>query len=195
MLFLSIWQYTLIALLLASLASFGWGMRKFFVQPAGMTAGMRLTAACGALFSALHFVALCIPRTIAPERGAAAFVLYLAALGLFWWAIAVNRSQPLSAVFSPDAPAHLTLSGPYRLIRHPFYCAYLFTWIAGYIGSGQIWLLPTVLVMFFIYLRASKHEEAKFSETPLAGDYELYRARTGRFVPNPLKLLMIGRAR
>jgi protein-S-isoprenylcysteine O-methyltransferase Ste14 len=30
---------------------------------------------------------------------------------------------------------------------------------------------------------AARHEEQKFARSPLAGEYELYRQRTGRFLP------------
>ncbi len=79
--------------------------------------------------------------------------------------------------------------GPYRFVRHPFYCSYLLAWAAGFVATAQTWLLPTVAVMLVIYVRAAKLEEEKFTRSPLAGTYERYRSRTGLFLPNPVKLL------
>lgn len=188
-------QIILVALLLACLSSFGWAMRYFFVQPSGMTTGMRVTTWCGVAFAAMHLAALLWPASVTPSRGYAAALLYAAALALFWWTIASNRRAPLSAVFSPDLPAHLNQHGPYRIVRHPFYCSYLITWIAGVVATRQWWLASTVVVMLAIYVRAARAEERKFSSSSLAGSYDSYRAKTGLFLPNPRKLLMIRRSR
>jgi protein-S-isoprenylcysteine O-methyltransferase Ste14 len=184
-----VWQLLSVALFLACLASFIWGMRSFFVQPAGTTAGMRLTGICGSISALVQLAVLLQPGSVTGGRGLAAAILYSLALALFWWAIAANRRKPLSAVFSPDAPAHLVQEGPYRYLRHPFYCSYLVTWIAGVVATGQLWLLATVAVMLAIYIRAAKMEEQKFSASDLAVRYESYRARTGLFLPNPWKAL------
>jgi protein-S-isoprenylcysteine O-methyltransferase Ste14 len=180
---------SLAVLLLACLISFAWAMRRFFVKPAGMTAGMKLTGFCGVAFSLLHIAVILTARDLTVSRTIAGAVMYLAALGMFWWAIAANRRQPLSACFSPDAPSHLMQSGPYRFVRHPFYCSYLLTWVAGVVATVNAWLLLTVIVMMAIYIHAAVNEERKFSLSPLADAYREYRSRTGLFMPNPLKLL------
>jgi protein-S-isoprenylcysteine O-methyltransferase Ste14 len=90
----------------------------------------------------------------------------------------------------PEAPlcAHLVEGGPYRLLRHPFYCSYLLAWTAGIAATGRWWLIPTVLVMLAIYVRAARMEEDKFTRSPLAAAYERYRSQTGMLLPNPAKL-------
>src|SRR5260370_6300070 len=123
----STWQLLSAALLLSCLTSFGWAMRKFFVQPAGMTAGMKMTKACGIAFAIHHLVTILVTPEIPPERGAAGAFLYLCSLGLFWWAIKTSSPHPLSALASPDMPAHLGEDGPYPFIRHPLYFSYLLT--------------------------------------------------------------------
>jgi protein-S-isoprenylcysteine O-methyltransferase Ste14 len=176
-------------LLLCCLGSFLWAMLNFFSRPARATNGMKVISACGIAFASLHLGAiLLVPRWI-PARAIIADSFYICALGLFWWAILINYRQPLSAAFSPDIPVHLMQDGPYRFIRHPFYCSYLLTWAAGVVASGRISLLPTVAVMFIIYLRAARLEEEKFGNSLLGRRYQLYQARTGRFFPNPIKLM------
>ena len=191
---LSRWSLLSGGLLLACLASFRWGMVKFFSQPAGSTIGMRAISICGAGFAILHLAAILLGPVIPASRGLAAALLYVCALGLFWWAIRANSPRPLSAAFSPDSPQHLVERGPYRLMRHPFYCSYLLTWGAGIVATGMIWLVPTLAVMLGIYLRAAKIEEGKFTRSPLASSYERYRSRTGLLFPNPLKLVMLRRS-
>jgi protein-S-isoprenylcysteine O-methyltransferase Ste14 len=190
----SAWQATLALLLFACLASFAWGMRNFFAQPVGSTVGMKVISACGVLFAALHFFAILVASSITPERGFIGTLLYLGSLGLFWWAIKTNSSARLSAAFSPDLPVHLVEDGPYRFIRHPFYCSYVLAWLSGTVATARWWLLPTVAVMLIVYWKAASIEEEKFSRSSLAAEYQRYRARTSWLVPNPMKLLLARRS-
>jgi protein-S-isoprenylcysteine O-methyltransferase Ste14 len=176
-------------LLLASLASFQWGMRKFFTQPAGDNAGLKLIRISGSTFALLHLAAIAVTPRVAPWQVLGGACLYLSGMGLFWWAIRVNRDQPLSAAFSPDYPLHLVQQGPYRLVRHPLYCAYLLAWTAGIAATGRLWLIPTALAMGIVYARAAGMEENKFARSSLAAAYQRYRSRTGMFLPNPVKAL------
>ena len=186
---LSVWSMVLSVLLLVCLGSFRWGMSHFFSRPAGRTVGMKVINACGTLFAALHLSAVLTTPAVTPQRGWAAVLLYLWALGLYFWAIRTNSKIPLSAAFSPDSPRHLVDRGPYRFIRHPFYSSYLLTWAAGFLATGQLWLGPTLAIMLLVYLKAARMEEQKFTSSPLASRYEQYRSRTGLFFPNPFKLL------
>ncbi len=183
------YQIILAALLGACLASFGWGMRSFFVQPSGYSPEMKVIAACGYTFAALHLGAILLARGVPWWRFWWAALIYAAGLALYWWAIATNRKRRLSAAFSDDLPTHLVEDGPYRLVRHPFYCSYLLVWSAGVIGSGCLWLLVTVAVMLGIYVRAAYIEERKFARCALANEYEAFRRRTGLLIPNPWKML------
>ena len=187
------WQWISASLLLACLASFAWAMQKFFVQPAGLTLGMKTTKACGVAFGVFHLAAIVATPGVTRVQGVCGVVLYLAALALFWWAINTSLRQPLSAVFSPDLPTHLVANGPYRMIRHPLYCSYLMCWLAGWVATGRMWLAPTVVVMLVIYVFAAAEEEKKFMRSSLAEAYQQYRARTGLIFPNPFKLHSSGK--
>jgi protein-S-isoprenylcysteine O-methyltransferase Ste14 len=181
------WQCWLTALLLVSFGSFAWGMQKFFTRPAGVTPGMKMLAGCGVLFGILHLTALLATR-ISSLRGVSAACLFGASLALYWWAIRTNFRRPISASFSPDAPEHLVQDGPYRLIRHPLYCAYLLTWLATPVATARLPLLVTFALMLAIYLAAARAEESKFLQGRLGGEYQQYRSRTGLLLPNVTKL-------
>jgi protein-S-isoprenylcysteine O-methyltransferase Ste14 len=185
-------QWISTGLLLACLASFGWAMQRFFVQPAGHTAGMTVIKTYGIAFGILHVAAILATPSLTLLRGVSGASLYLGALGLFWWSIKTNLLHPLSAAFSPDLPVHLVAHGPYRIIRHPLYCSYLLCWLAGWVVTGRLWLALTVAVMLGIYLVAAYREESKFMRSPLCEAYQQYRAHTGLFFPNPLKLYRSG---
>src|SRR5437870_8491224 len=91
------------SLLVACLASFAWGMRKFFTRPAGDNAGMKVFKTCAAVSALLHLGAIVLTPRMTTGQMLAAALIYLSALGLFWWAIRANSPRPLSAAFSPDA--------------------------------------------------------------------------------------------
>jgi hypothetical protein len=178
-------------LLLACLSSFVWGMRRFFIRPAGSNTGMQITKICGLLFSVLHFALIVSQGDTPPAEGLCRHgsvcrgddALRLIAVPVLV-VVYTNRAKPLSAVFSPDLPMHFVSHGPYAWIRHPFYTSYLLTWLAGVVATGHLWLLSTVLVMVTIYWRAALLEEKKFFQTALASLYAGYRSRTGLFAPS-----------
>ncbi len=183
-------QLVLALLLLVCLTSFTWAMRNFFVKPERMTPGLRVTLAAGFVFSLTHFVVLFRTSDIQLIPAIAAATLYCTALGLFWWTIASHRVQPLAACFSRNEELHLVQHGPYRLVRHPFYCSYLLTWLAGAVATLNPVLGLTFVVMFFLYLAAARNEESKFATSSLAEAYSQYRRSTGQFFPSPLKVIM-----
>jgi len=164
-------------------------MRNFFVKSGRMSAGLRITALAGVIFAVLHLAVILRTPVLYPPAAAAGLVLYCLALGMFWWTIKAHRVKPLAACFSTNETLHLVCSGPYRLVRHPFYCSYLLAWLAGAIGTLNIYLGLTFVAMFALYLTAALNEEKKFATSPLARDYASYCGATGRFFPRPFKLI------
>jgi protein-S-isoprenylcysteine O-methyltransferase Ste14 len=158
-------------------------MARFFARPEGLLTGAKLIRMCGIGCAVLHFWSILFGSGLTPARAALSAFLYTCALGEFWWAIRTNLARPLSAVFSPDVPTFLMQQGPYRFVRHPFYASYLTTWMAGFIATGALWLLPTLVVMFVLYFQAAQMEEAKFEASPLDREYRAYRMRAGLFLP------------
>ena len=184
-------QLVVAGLLLSCLASFFWGMVKFFRRPVGIPLGAKVISGCGFCFGAMHLYFILSAPALLCQAALFAACLYVCSIGVFWWTVLTNLERPLSAVFSPDLPAHLAQDGPYRFIRHPFYACYLLTWVAGVVATGRISLLLTFLVMLVLYAHAARMEERKFEQSPLATSYRQYRARTGMFFPNPLGLIEV----
>ncbi len=184
-----IYRVLLAVLLIACFASFSWAVRNFFVKPERVTSGLKVTLAIGTVFGLLHLAVILRAPVLVPAAVLGAVVLYSLALVMFWWAIRANSVKPLSACFSEDEQLHLVQHGPYSFVRHPFYCAYLLAWLAGAVGTLNIWLGLTFVVMFVLYLTAAVNEENKFAASPLADAYARYRRSTGRFFPKPFRLL------
>jgi protein-S-isoprenylcysteine O-methyltransferase Ste14 len=114
---------------------------------------------------------------------------YLMANGLFWWALAAHGKSHPAFAFIRVPPTSLTTAGPYRLVRHPIYTAYLLAWCAGAAIAAQPWLLVGVLCMGLFYLSAALQEEKSFLVSALAAPYLEYRRRTGMFFPKLAGLL------
>jgi protein-S-isoprenylcysteine O-methyltransferase Ste14 len=110
---------------------------------------------------------------------------FAAAQGLYWWALAAHGRRRPAFAFVPAQPTGLVQGGPYRLVRHPIYTAYLLAWLAGAAAAGQPWLLLTVALMGTLYYLAARQEERSFLAGPLAPQYQEYRRRTGMFLPLP----------
>lgn len=164
-------------------AIFGWAIRCFFAPVGGMQAGMRAISILAAFFSCLHIGALIWRGAGAYWTQIAAAVFYAASMALFFWAMVTTRRHRLSLAFSTDPPRRLYKTGPYRLIRHPFYASYTLCWVAGVFATGWLWLLPSVIVMFGLYFRAARLEEAKFAASGYSEVYAQYRRETGMFFP------------
>jgi protein-S-isoprenylcysteine O-methyltransferase Ste14 len=184
----TIFSILLALLLLACLISFGWGMSRFFIKPKQATLGMKVTATTGLFSALLHFRAIFSMHHVALARFSAAATMYVLTIGLFWWAVRVNRARPLAACFSTAGARNLNTCGPYRLVRHPFYSSYLLAWLSGMIATEDWILLVTVMVMFTIYVTAALREEKEYERGPLAAEYRLYSNRTGQFFPKVWKL-------
>lgn len=112
-----------------------------------------------------------------------AICFFILSYSLFWSAYVVNKRRPLTLAFSNDLPVHLVQRGPYKFIRHPFYCSYLISYLACVIATGNALYLVIFLVMLGVYIAAAKREEAKFETSLLASEYLKYKNRTGFFVP------------
>ncbi|MFA5120671.1 isoprenylcysteine carboxylmethyltransferase family protein [Zavarzinia sp.] len=173
-----------ILLYLASLIfiAFTIGYVAHFRRPEGTPWPMRVLAILSGATTAGVIAEITGTRATWPSFGFAT-VFLLASAALYGWTILTTRRSRLSVAFSGDSPTFLLESGPYRLIRHPFYTAYLLYWIGGVIAARQPLLIPAVALMAAGFGWAAMREERKFESSPLGGHYAAYRRRAGMFLP------------
>jgi protein-S-isoprenylcysteine O-methyltransferase Ste14 len=100
-----------------------------------------------------------------------------------WATVRESRNAKLLAAFDEKLPHGLLRTGPYAVVRHPFYTSYLIQWIGWAIAAWTIWALVPVVMMVTIYTVAARDEEAKFARTDMADEYAEYMKTTGRFFP------------
>lgn len=173
----------------ACFASFGYGMRFYFVKPERKTLPMYLVSEAGITICLVQLGLLAYygvwSGRLGPWPLSGALVLYGLSMGLFWWALRTARGHQLSFAYTQDTPRVLIYQGPYRYVRHPFYTAYTLCFLAAPLALGSGWLLLTTAFMFIVYRQSAVMEEQKFARSELAAQYREYMKRTGRFVPRP----------
>ncbi|KXV79325.1 protein-S-isoprenylcysteine methyltransferase, partial [Gluconobacter japonicus] len=101
----------------------------------GMPFPMKVLSACSLVFYGLFLASLRSVHGGVWTQGGALF-LFVSALALFWWTIATTRRNRPDVAHHDAAPHQLYCTGPYRIVRHPFYLAYLLFWIGTALSVG-----------------------------------------------------------
>ncbi len=166
-----------------NVCAFAWGVWGVFVKKGEPSGGLTVIKIGAALAAVAVVWSLCTSARVHGWNGVLGLLVLLGSLLLFVLSVRVNRARPLSLAFCRDEPVHVQRSGPYRLVRHPFYLSYLLTYAGALLASLNPILLGVVLAMTAIYAHAARIEERKFLASPLGGDYALYRRQTGMFIP------------
>lgn len=158
------------------------GVRLAFDRPEGRHRyGASRVSAAVLLAETIAIAASPVPA----RRMLVAGAILAAALALFAWAAWTNRERKLMLAFAHHVPDHVQTSGPYRLVRHPFYASYLLAFLGGAVAAGTPWIAPAVLAGAVTYWRAARQEEASFETSPVAESYRRYARRVGMFFPRP----------
>ena len=76
----------------------------------------------------------------------------------------------------------LVTSGPYRMVRHPGYSAVLALWLGAALGMLNWLLLALWLLLAGLLFMVTREEEGLLREK-FGTTYDVYAAKTGRFVP------------
>lgn len=162
-------------------AAFCWGLLRHFRTSGTTPLGMRLIGALSLLAFA-WFARDVVDGPLGPAWPAAASLMAVA-FALFVTAVRASTAARLTVAFATDQPQVLLEHGPYRLVRHPFYSAYMTFWLASALArpGWAPWLVAAAFCV--IYWRAGRHEETKFERSQLAMPYAAYRRRTGMFLP------------
>ncbi len=114
-----------------------------------------------------------------------ALLFYAFAVLLFWSAVKANKSDQgsLPFIFSSKPVSHLVRSGVYKYIRHPFYTAYILSWIAPVVCTTSSTMTVFSCVMIIIYTLRAFAEEKAFMNSKLSDEYACYRAESGMLLP------------
>ncbi|MDZ7822666.1 MAG: isoprenylcysteine carboxylmethyltransferase family protein [Ahrensia sp.] len=178
---LTLLDYVVIAIALATLGSYIWSVKSHF-ETSARQAGTRLIDVM-VFTSAVLYTLLTLYLAQHPFVQGVGIAVMLGALALFWLTIRETRHANLLAAFSDKNPGSLVTTGPYALVRHPFYASYVLFWFGFAISTANIFAVGLSMVMVFVYLRAAKQEEEKFARTPMAEEYAAFAKGRKRFIP------------
>ena len=165
------------------LAAHVWSMRCHFdVDIKQMPKGMNMLSLL-VLVSLLLMIGLTFygQQPIVPQL--VSLVMLIASALLFWATIRESSKAGLLAAFDEKLPGSLLMTGPYSVVRHPFYSSYLLLWSGWAIGTWSPWALLPLAAIIVTYWTAARGEEEKFASTAMAEEYAAYKAKTGRFIP------------
>lgn len=84
---------------------------------------------------------------------------------------------------STEPPAQLTISGPYRFIRHPIYSSYALGWIGGAIATLAPLAIVMTLIMLALYVVSARTEEQAILRSDFGDTYRQYQRSTTMFIP------------
>lgn len=102
-------------------------------------------------------------------------------IGLIYWTL-TNLGKNLTDTVMVRARATLVTTGPYRLVRHPFYVSVGLLILSVTLLSANAFIgLCGLVVMTLLVVRTRKEEEKLVEK--FGDEYRAYCATTGRFWP------------
>lgn len=130
----------------------------------------------------LSIAGIASPHAFGPQQGFGVVVVLMgAALGISCILAFVFIGKGTQAPF--DAPRHLVIRGPYRVIRNPMYVG-----VVGVLAGVAVYYGSAALSIYAIAIWIALHCRVIFSEEPalvrsFGSEYESYRAHVGRWLP------------
>ena len=173
--------YLAITTYIAIILSLIWARLRFFsTQATQVTAWVRLyDPVVGIQILATLYIFYNAPESTI-LASSIWLVALLASLALFWWAILTARN--LDFAFSKTV-GNLLTSGPYAIVRHPFYVSYILVWASTTILFNSVFLWITLFYLVTFYLMSARDEEKVILSSEHSKEYFEYRQRVGMFIP------------
>lgn len=168
----------LFALASTSFAAYARAIARFFARPDGMPRRMQLISVSGSVAAAVHVLWLAFGPLARSPLPIVSLVVYAAGLLLFAWTRRHTASHPPALAFSSAVPTRLFTTGPYAILRHPFYVSYSLTWLAGWVAAGSGVVLAPAAWMIALYVVAARQEERDLLMSVDAAAYRRYLRRT-----------------
>jgi protein-S-isoprenylcysteine O-methyltransferase Ste14 len=151
-------------------------------EPAGMT-GVKITYLVGLAINLWMFWVN--PSVETYLRGVGLSMTIMSA-AIFFLAIRATKTARLHVAFSESTGTSLVSDGIYRIVRHPFYLAYLVYWSSWCFSvgfAGLSLLIMFVLIAFYIF---TIRLEERALERNFGSDYRAYKKQTSLLLPKIL---------
>lgn len=143
----------------------------------------------GVAFAVIHLFGIVLLGSAGPRWAGAAIAMYVAATLLFLSALESARRVQLARTLVDDhLPKALITTGPFALVRHPFYIAYSLAWLAAPVATHGPFITVCGLIAVAVYIVAARREERQL-EAHFGDAYRAYRLKAGPIVPSLPALL------
>jgi protein-S-isoprenylcysteine O-methyltransferase Ste14 len=157
--------------------------QDFFIDSRVPNPKVRALQDVGLVFAVTNFGVLVLRGSVAPAWAVAGISMYVAATLLFLSALESARRVRLPRTLVDDPmPKTLITSGPFAIVRHPFYIAYSLAWLAAPVATLGPLVAVFAVIQVTIYVIAARREERQLEEH-FGAVYLSYKNRTGMFVP------------
>lgn len=186
-------DWVLLAVALATAIIIAVAMQDFFVDARILSPRIRAFQDLSVGLAVTHFGVLLVRGSVGPNWAIAGIALYVAATLLFLSALEAARRVPLPRTFVDDPlPRALITTGPFAVVRHPFYLAYSIAWLAAPIATHGPFIAVFSVIAIATYVVAARREE-KLLEDRFGEAYRTYKLGTGMLVPSLGRLLRAAR--
>jgi len=181
-------DWVLLAVALATAIIIAVAMQDFFVESRTNSPRLRAMQDVGVVFAVTHFGAILLRGSVSPNWAIAGIAMYVAATLLFLSALEAARRVPMPRTFVDDPlPKALVTSGPFAVIRHPFYLAYSLAWLAAPVATHGPLVTLLALLVIGGYVVAARREERQLADR-FGQAYRTYRLGTGMLLPSVARL-------
>jgi protein-S-isoprenylcysteine O-methyltransferase Ste14 len=182
-------DWVLIAVALATAIIIAVAMQDFFVDSRVNNPKVRALQDLGVGLAVMHFGALLLRGSAGPNWAIAGIGLYVAATLLFLSALEAARRVPLARALVDDPlPKALITTGPFAVIRHPFYAAYSLAWLAAPVATHGPLIAVLSVLAIGLYVIAARREE-RLLENRFGEAYRTYKLGTGMLLPSVARLM------
>ncbi|HUQ87051.1 MAG TPA: isoprenylcysteine carboxylmethyltransferase family protein [Vicinamibacterales bacterium] len=181
-------DWVLLAVALATAIIIAVAMQDFFLDSRVNNPRIRALQDVALVFAVSHFGAIVLRGSASANAAIAGIAMYVAATLLFLSALEAARRVPLPRTFVDDPPPKaLITTGPFALVRHPFYIAYSVAWLAAPVATHGPIVTAIALIQIATYVIAARREERQL-EARFGEAYRAYKLGTGVLVPSLARL-------
>lgn len=159
-------------------------MQDFFLDSRVNNPRIRALQDVGVAFAVIHFGGILTLGSAGPKWAAAGIVMYVLATLLFLGALeAARRVQLPRTLVDEPMPKVLIATGPFAVMRHPFYLSYALAWLAAPIATHGPVITISGLLAVAVYVIAARREE-RLLAIHFGDAYREYRSKAGGLLPS-----------
>ncbi len=110
-------------------------------------------------------------------------LLALISLVLYEWTRRTVIDRNFYTGLGGEVPAAVCESGPYKYLRHPFYLSYMIAFLGAAAAFPSLVTVAVSALGIALFVYMAFDDERVLLQSKLAADYQTYRKRVGRFMP------------